>query len=228
MEAWSEDLNPVEKSVTQRLHAQICRGHAVPPALAWSLHKDIRSHNYRLSWFWRDTQDISLGSGNHTPKGVLKSKKWENIISGEALSLDQVPPDLCSLQARWYQVRFMTSGTRSGDWDWWGGLAKTWRWALADEWECVRKITRGKIGVAKCAQQPGQNSTKKLTHQKKRSKRVKILYFCFSKNEVLGLWAACLLWEVELTVKKKRQGVKYRGNKRNHWTWWGTKHFKLT
>lgn len=124
MEAWSEDLNPVEKSVTQRLHAQICRCHAVPPALAWSLHKDIRSHNYRLSWFWRDTQDISLGSGNHTPKGVLKSKKWEIIISGEALSLDQAPPDLCSLQDRWYQVRFMTSGTRSGDWDWWGGLAK--------------------------------------------------------------------------------------------------------
>lgn len=170
MEAWSEDLNPVEKSVTHKLHAQICHGHTVPPALVWSLHKNIRSHNLRISWFWRDPRDISLASGNYSPKAVLKSKEWEIIISGEALTL---LPWTIFLQT------FATSkpgGTRSHSW-WEGrevvtdtggvGWQKTWKWALADEWECVRKRTKGKIGVAKSARQPQQNLAKKLTSKKK-------------------------------------------------------------
>lgn len=125
MEAWLEDLNPVEKSVTQKPHAQICHGHTVPPALVWSLHKNIRSHNLRISWFWRDPRDISLASGNYSPKAVLKGKEWEIILSGEALTLLPWTSFLQTFAAsRWYKITFMMRGTRSGDWHWWGGLAK--------------------------------------------------------------------------------------------------------
>lgn len=141
MEAWSEELNPVEKSVTQRLQAQIYHGHTMPPTLAWSLHKNIRSQNLRIPWFWRDPQDVSLGSENHTTRGVLKSKKWETI-----------PPDFCSLQARWYQFRFMMSRTRSCGWDWWVGLAKDVE--MGSGWwvgVCEEDNKRKNWGGQKCA-----------------------------------------------------------------------------
>lgn len=68
-----------------------------------------------------------------------------------------------------------------------GGVVKkkTWKWALADEWECVKKRAKGKIGVAKSARQPEQNSTKKLTSKKR---GVKVLRFCISASLKMKCW----------------------------------------
>lgn len=84
----------------------------------------------------------------------MKSKEWKIIISGEALALGPwtrclqtfaaPKPSGASSDSGWVGQEVVTET---------GGLGwqKTWEWALGDEWECARKITKGKIGVAKSA-----------------------------------------------------------------------------
>lgn len=96
----------------------------------------------------------------HLALGIILPGSFEEQRTGRSSSqrrhwllvLDQVPPDLCSLQARWYQFRFMMSGTRIGDWGWWDGLAKDME--MGSGWwvgVCEEDNKRKNWGGQKCA-----------------------------------------------------------------------------
>jgi len=94
----------------------------------------------------------------------------------------QVPPDLCIHHPKWCRFSLMLSRMRSSDRGWWGGLAEDReRWALADEWEFVRKRMKEKTGMARSTQQLGRNSTEKLTPQKRSIRRLRCGTSAFPK-----------------------------------------------